>query len=187
MQGSSRVYIKTTFPPEDKSKPPLAVYLVGILGFIPLIGAIVGVVLIVLGIAAYRSWKLIVIGAAGIIWSVLVYGSLFIFTQSKTMGKLMVPSARESLSNLAKEIEFYKYENGIYPDSLQQLERGHHLVFIWDPTQPTFKKPIYFQYKNLGDHYILFSVGPDGIAHTSDDIFPVIPDTGRIHYGWINP
>jgi hypothetical protein len=97
----------------------------------------------------------------------------------------MVPSARESLSNLAKELEFYKYENGAYPDSLQQLERGGHLVFISDPTQPTFKKPIYFQYQDLGDHYTLFSVGPDGIPHTSDDIYPVIPDTGRIQYGWV--
>jgi len=179
--------MKMTVMPENKPKTPLAVYLVGILGLIPLIGAIVGVVLIIIGIAAYRNWIVVVIGAAGILWSIFLYGSLFIFTQSKTIAKLMVPSAREFLSNLAKELEFYKYENGVYPDSLPQLERGHHLVFISDPTQPTFKKPIYFQYKNLGDHYILFSVGPDGIAHTSDDIYPVIPDTGRLHYGWIKP
>jgi hypothetical protein len=43
--------------PVDKPKPPLAVYLIGILGIVPLIGAIVGVVLIILGIAAYRNWN----------------------------------------------------------------------------------------------------------------------------------
>jgi hypothetical protein len=81
--------MKMTVMPGERPKPPLAVYLIGILGIIPLIGA------------------------ARILWSVFIYGSLFIFTQSKTMGKLMVPSARESLSNLAKELEFYKYENGV--------------------------------------------------------------------------
>jgi hypothetical protein len=44
------------------AKTTISNILVGILGVIPLIGAIVGFVLIILGIAAYRSWKLIVIG-----------------------------------------------------------------------------------------------------------------------------
>lgn len=83
-------------------------------------------------------------------------------------------------------VEFYKIENGDYPDSLQQLSKKTRWIFTADPTQLNhLQKTVYFQYAHLGDHYTLFSVGPDGIAHTSDDIFPVIPDTGRIHYGWV--
>ncbi len=51
--------------PETKLKPPLAVYLVGILGIIPLVGAFVGFALIVIAIAFYRSWKLALVGAGG--------------------------------------------------------------------------------------------------------------------------
>ena len=55
-------------------------------------------------------------------------------------------------------------------------------------TQPIFAKKNYFEYQHLGEHYTLYSIGPDGIAPTSDDIYPVIPpDTGRIHYGWVKP
>src|SRR5579872_6352546 len=116
--------------PENRPKPPLAVYLVGILGIIPLLGAMVGLVLIIIGIAAYRSWILIVIGATGILWSVLIYGSLFLFTQSHWMSKQMVPGAQKELTNVARAIELYKYENGDYPDSLQQLEKKDHWIFI---------------------------------------------------------
>jgi hypothetical protein len=142
--------------------------------------------LIILGIAAYRSWVLIVIGAAGILWSVLIYGSLFVFMQSNSFSKLMAPDAKQELTNIARELEFYKIENGDYPDSLQQLSKKTRWIFTADPTQLNhLQKTVYFQYAHLGDHYTLFSIGPDGLAHTSDDIFPVIPDTGRIHYGWI--
>jgi hypothetical protein len=120
--------------------------------------------------------------------SVLIYGSLFVFTQSHWMSKQMIPSTQKELTNVARQLEFYKYENGNYPDSLQQLMKKDHWVFIADPIQLNhFKKNVYFQYAHLGDHYTLFSLGPDGIAHTSDDIYPVIPDTGSIHYGWIKP
>ena len=175
--------------PEDRPKPPLAVYLVGILGIFPLIGAIVGLVLLILGIAAYRSWKLIVIGAVGILWTVALYATLFYIGFFSVWGRRGFASiAKQQLTNTAHELEFYKIEYGDYPDSLEQLLKKDRIVFIADPTQFSFKKSVDFQYVHLGDHYTLFSVGIDGIPHTSDDIFPVIPpDTGRIHYGWIKP
>jgi hypothetical protein len=187
--GFSIIFMKMTIMPENENhpKPPLAVYLLGILGIIPLIGAIVGFILIILGIAAYRSWKLIVIGGAGILWSVVLYGSLFYFGFFSPMGRNgFAKIAKQELTEVAHDLELYKLENGDYPDSLQQLLKGNRLAFINDPTQFGFMKTTYFQYAHRGDHYTLFSVGVDGVAHTKDDIFPVIPpDTGRIHYGWI--
>ena len=93
--------------------------------------------------------------------------------------------AKGQLTDVARELEFYKLENGDYPDSLPQLMKENHPVFIVDITQFNFKNMPYYQYKHLGDHYTLFSVGKDGIANTKDDIYPHIPDTGRIRYGWI--
>ena len=181
--------MKMTVMPENKPTVPLAVYLVGILGLIPLVGAIVGLILIILGIAAFRSWKLIVIGAVSILWTIAIYGTLFYVGFFSSLGRKGWASiAKEELTNAASAIEFYKFENGDYPDSLQQLLKKNRPVFIADPTQFSFKKTVYFQYAHLGDHYTLFSVGVDGVAHTSDDIYPAIPpDTGRIHYGWVKP
>jgi Type II secretion system (T2SS), protein G len=185
--GFSIIFMKMTVMQVNKPKMPLPVYLVGILGIIPLIAAIVGFVLIILGIAAYRNWKLIVIGAFGILWSVAVYGTLFYFGFYSKWGRSgFAKAAQQQLTDDARELEFYKIENGDYPDSLQQLYRYNTFVFIVNPTQFSFKNSIHYQYEHHGDHYTLFSVGIDGIAHTRDDIFPVIPpDTGRIHYGWI--
>jgi hypothetical protein len=88
--------------PMDKPKTPLAVYLIGILGIIPLIGAIVGFVLIVLGIAAYRNWKLIVIGAISILWTVGIYGTLFYFGFFTQWGRSGFASiAKTQLTNTA--------------------------------------------------------------------------------------
>jgi hypothetical protein len=187
-QGFSIIFMEMTVMPESRPKPPLAVYLIGILGIVPLVGAIVGFVLIILGIAAYRSWKLIVIGAVSILWTVGLYGTLFYFGFFSEWGRKGFASiAKEQLTNTARELEFYKIENGDYPDSLRQLSKNNRIVFMADPTQFSFKKTVYFQYAHFGDHYTLFSIGVDGIPHTRDDIYPDIPDTGRIHYGWIKP
>ena len=93
--------------------------------------------------------------------------------------------AKEQLTNDARELEFYKVEYGDCPDSLPQLLKNGRLAFIADPTQFSFKKTVYFQYMHLGDHYRLYSFGLDGIPNTADDIYPNIPDSGRIHYGWV--
>jgi type II secretory pathway pseudopilin PulG len=180
--------MKMTVMPGDKPKTPLAVYLVGILGLIPLLGVIVGVVLIILGIAAYGSWKLIVIGSAGILWSVVLYGSLFYFGFYSSVGRSVWASiAQKNLTDCAHALELYKLEYGDYPDSLQQLYKKNNFAFISDPTQ-IGRKSTYLRYAHYGDHYTLYSVGVDGIANTRDDIYPAIPpDTGRIHYGWIKP
>ena len=104
--GFSIIFMKMTVMPEDKLKPPLAVYLIGILGIIPLIGAIVGFVLVILGIAAYRSWKLIVIGGAGILWSAAVYGTLFYIGFFSPVGRSgFAKIAKQELTEVAHDLE----------------------------------------------------------------------------------
>jgi hypothetical protein len=92
------------------------------------------------------------------------------------------PSGRNSwtsfckpqMDQLVKNIEFYKKEYGVYPDSLEQLTKDQQFLFINDSVQ-SYNKSKYgdkYIYKKAGAKYILFSMGVDGIPFTKDDIFP---------------
>lgn len=168
-----------------KSKPP---YLLGLIGLIPLVGFFVGVGLTLYGIFKYKDKILIIIGIACMIFTVAVYSSLYYVGFKSDLGKKgWEKHAQMQLNSLIKDIEFYKIEHGVYPDSLKQLkkEKVNEFVFITDPTQSTQgRKNIYYNYKNVGDKYLLFSSGTDGIPDTKDDIFPQVQtDSGKI--GWI--
>lgn len=173
-----------------KVKEPLTfkpIYLVGVICLIPLIGAIAGIIFIILGIAHYRDRVFIVMGAVGILITVAIYGSLFYFTMnSATVGNGFARLSQIQLNDLVKSIEFYKLQHGSYPDSLQQLDTKDSFVNIDDPTQ-TFKsnKRVTYQYHKLtNDKYVLFSVGVDGIPGTKDDIYPEVSkgDSSRLGY-----
>ena len=164
------------------SKPP---YGLGFLGLIPLVGLFVGIGLILYGIIKYKDKKLTAIGIACVIFTVIVYSSLFYVGFKSDFGKNgWERHAQMQLNSLVKHIEFYKLENGQYPDSLQQLESNDEFIFILDPTQSARneKRP-YYKYKNLGDKYLLFSSGTDRIPNTNDDIFPQIKSNNE-NIGW---
>ena len=57
-----------------QSKPP---YLLGLLGFIPLVGAFVGMGLFLYGLIKYKDKWLMLIGIGGIAFSVVIYSTLF--------------------------------------------------------------------------------------------------------------
>lgn len=169
--------------PDPKHRPP---YLLGLLGLIPIVGAFVGAGLILGGAIAYKSWKLIVIGVLDIVLTSVfcVFTVHYVMHYAKDWNwfhDASIISAQRNLTRAAKKLEFYKYEHGDYPDSLNQLNTDEWSNLI-DPMQKGFKN---FQYQHRGDQYELFSVGRDHKPHTADDIYPKIPDTGRIHYGWI--
>ena len=74
------------------------------------------------------------------------------------------------MNNLIKDIEFYKIQNGEYPKTLNDLDS----YSIYDPTQDSKGKNNCFNYKLIGDKYLLFSSGIDRIPNTKDDIYPEI-------------
>ena len=146
----------------------------GFLGLIPLIGAFIGIGLIFLGLFKYRDKKLVLIGFAAMIPTILIYGSLFYYDQSPSGRKNWTAFNKPDLSQLVKNIEFYKKEYGKYPDSLEQLSKEQQFLRIYDPVQ-TFSKTGYgkkYYYKRAENTYILFALGVDGIPFTKDDIFP---------------
>jgi hypothetical protein len=171
-------------------KTPLTfkpIYLIGILCFIPLLGAIAGVVLIILGIVHFRDKVFIFIGAAGILFTVALYGSLFYVAENSGFAdKGFAKIAQTQLNDLVKSIEFYKLQNGSYPDSLQQIETKDSFISIDDPLQ-TFKqkKTVTYQYHRIGSKYLLFSVGKDGKPNTPDDIYPTLTSADTSKLGFI--
>ncbi len=166
-----------------RSKPP---YLLGLLGLIPLVGFFVGIGLILYGILKYKDKKLIMIGTFCVLFTVIVYSSLFYISKKSDFGKKgWTELSQNILNSLIKEVEFYKIENGFYPENINQLEKNNQAVFINDPIQSSQnRKTTLFYYKKINENYLLFSLGFDGKPNTKDDIYPqVLGKKGRI--GWI--
>ncbi len=126
--------------------------------------------------------KLALLGGAGILVTLALYGSLFYFGFAKRGGiydELRTRLAQNSLNTLVQAVEFYKVQHGSYPESLKALQESlpkDSLVFVNDPTDVKVSgKPRYFYYERVGtDHYYLRGVGPDGLPFTSDDILPQV-------------
>jgi len=165
----------------QKSNPP---YWLGFLGVIPFVGAIVGVILIINGIFKYKNIALIILGTIGIGFTILVYNifpSASDMMKDKQTRKAFAEFSKDNLNSLVKEIEFYKIQNGIYPDSLQQIDTKGSLTNIYDPLLSGQKNRI-FNYHKIGAKYTLFSSGEDQKPNTADDIYPTIDTT---HIGLI--
>jgi len=164
------------------TKPP---YGLGYLGLFPFVGFFVGIGLTFYGIVKYKDKKLTIIGIACMLFSVVVYASIYYIGFKSEAGRRgWETHAQMQLNTLVRHIEFFKLENGHFPDSLPQLG----VPFIWDPIQPIRSgRNRQFNFKNLGDRYLLFSSGRDGIPNTDDDIFPEVNPNSK-NIGWVrNP
>ena len=163
------------------NKPP---YLLGLICLIPLVGAFVGLGLLLYGLLKYKDKWLSIIGAAGIIWTIVVYSSLFYATTHASIFKKGFEDISQmQLNGLVKNIEFYKLEHNQYPDSLKQLLNDDKLAPINDAAQGiSTRGHSNYNYEKIGSRYSLFSSGQDGIPNTKDDLFPqiIITDSSKI-------
>lgn len=166
------------------SKKIKSIYNWGYLGFIPLIGFFAGIVLILRGIFQYKDRKLIFIGIGGVLFTIIIYSLLIYQTEYSDSSKQRLRDfCISNMSTLVKDIEFYKVQNGIYPDSLEQVLKYDESVFIYDPlfSKVRKKNTIKYYYRKLNEKYTLFSIGVDRIPGTFDDIYP-----DRINSGVLN-
>ncbi|MFT3701536.1 MAG: type II secretion system protein GspG [Agriterribacter sp.] len=169
---------------DTTSIKPKFPYLVGLICIIPLIGAFVGLVLLILGLTKYRDKWLVIIGVAGIIWTILIYSFLFFaIKNAKVFKEGFSTISQMQLDRLVKDIEFYKLQHGQYPDKLSQLLNDDPQSQIYDPIELNqMRKNREYNYEKIGDKYVLFSSGQDGIPNTKDDLFPkiIINDSSKI-------
>jgi hypothetical protein len=174
-------------------------YVIGGVSFIPGIGIIFGIIAITWGLVTPKlgGKKLSIIGACGIGLSVILYGSLFYFGFVQRGGvydDLRAQLSKNTITSLVQAIEFYKTQNGNYPDSLETLRKSlpeNSMMFVHDPMHVQMGGEPRYYYYELKDpsHYYLLGVGPDEKPFTSDDIVPNIevkPNSGiglLIHKG----
>lgn len=180
--NKARVVLHKTSPTFIKpNKPP---YMLGFICLIPLVGAFVGLGLLLYGLLKYKDKWLSIIGTAGIIWTIVIYSSLFYAGKHASIfTKGFEEISQMQLNSLVKNIEFYKLEHSQYPDSLKQLLNDDKLAPINDAAQGmNTKGKSYYNYERIGDRYSLFSSGQDGIPNTNDDLFPqiTIADSSKI-------
>lgn len=159
-------------------------YVIGGISFVPGIGIIFGIVAIIWGLVTKKlgGKKLAAIGACGIGFSVILYGSLFYFGFVQRGGvydELRIQLSKNTITSLVQAIEFYKTQKGHYPDSLKVLQQSlteNSMVFVHDPTDVQMGgEPRYYHYELVDqEHYYLLGVGPDGQPYTDDDILPNI-------------
>ena len=158
----------------------------GLVGLIPNFGFIAGLILFFKGIFQFRDRWLVVIGVADVLFTVVFW---FAFTRwemnSSTFTDLHTEMSRDELTSLFKDIEFYKFQHGVYPDSLSQVAGPHGNVWINDPflNGNAGKKAANFYYEKVGDRYWLFSVGADRQPFTKDDIFPQLEPADTSKFG----
>lgn len=162
-------------------KPP---YLLGLLCLIPFVGAFVGLGLLLYGLIRYKDKWLSIIGMIGILWTIFIYSTLFYAgTHSSIFRKGFEDISQIQLNSLVKNIEYHKLVHGQYPDSLKQLLADDILAPINDAVQGmNTKENSYYNYEKIGDKYLVFSSGRDGIPNTKDDLFPqlTVNDSSKI-------
>ncbi len=151
-------------------------YYWGLLCLVPNFGAICGIILIIRGLTEFKDRKLVLIGIGGLAVTVIFITTFKYEVEHATVfTDLRTKQAQGGMNSIVKQIEFYKMQNGSYPDSLQQINKEDMLMSINDPFLG-FKdrklRSYTYNYQNLGNKYTLFSVGPDGLPNTKDDIYP---------------
>lgn len=165
-----------------RSRLGVFAYIIGAFSFIPGLGILFGIASVVWGTVTKKEGgrTLLIMGASGIGLSVVLYSALFYFAFMQRGGVydgLRTQLAEGSITTLVQAIEFYKIQNGHYPDSLQTLMKsqpGNAMNNVFDPSEPGFgRQPRYFYYELVDDsHYYLLGVGADGKPFTRDDVLP---------------
>lgn len=169
---------------EEQEKLGVFPYVIGGVSFIPGIGILFGIIAIVWGLVTKKlgGKKLAIIGACGISFSVILFCSLFYFGFVQKGGvydDLRAQLSKSTITSLVQAIEFYKTQNGHYPESLDVLSKSlpeNSMVFVFDPTHVQMGgEPRYYHYELKDEsHYYLLGVGPDEKPYTSDDVLPDI-------------
>lgn len=163
-------------------------YRKGWFGLIPLVGAFFGLWLVIEGAFKYRDRKMILIGMTAIMFTVIIYSSLFYYGEYSIAGReARIPISQEFLNTTMKDIEFYKTQRGYYPDSLEELLFVSKSNYFYDPLADGNNGPNRgnFYYRKIGNGYTLFSFGVDRKANTPDDLYPDLHNLDISKIGFI--
>lgn len=176
--------VETTPEPSPwEGKPPAFTVIIGALSFIPMCGVLFGLIAIIWGaftLRYRRGRRLALMGALGICFTALVYGGLVYVSYNLQNGGFTVftrPLSQSNINSLVQAIEFYKLQEGAYPEDLEALMISGHVsnpATVLDP-MVGFSAPsgnFYYELLTDQDGYYLLGVGKDLEPFTPDDIIP---------------
>ncbi len=170
-------------------KKSKSIYLLGLLCLWPTIGGFVGLGLLLYAIFYSKDKWLAFIGIFGIVFTIALYFYFYFcfIGKSSTSVKGLEQASRVHLNMLVKNIEYYKLQYGQYPDNLQQLKKVDPTAMVNDiiPFAGFNKLGKYYNYERVGNKYLLFSSGQDGIPNTGDDLYPQIQISDSSKIGWV--
>jgi len=180
---------------EEKKKHGVGAFVLAGISFIPLIGIFTGIICIVIAVVGKKSNSKLLggLGFAGIMFSVVLYGSLFYkMFNDEEFSKGFEVHAISAMTSLVRHIEYYKLQHGNYPGSMtalrENLKEGE-MVFSFDMSGPLNmdgqQRDFYYEVTNDGENYLLFGIGQDASPFTQDDIFPIIDPEKDKNIGWI--
>lgn len=180
---------------QKKKKHGIGAFIIAGISFIPLIGVIPGIISILNALITRRpnSKLLGILGFCGILLSVILYGVILPNAlQSTGFSKLFESHAVNAMTSLVKKIEYIKLQDGTYPDSMEKirarLQKGE-VALTYDASNASIDgvttRNFYYEVIDNGDHYLLFSVGPDTQPFTEDDIYPAIDPAKDKNIGWV--
>ena len=153
-----------------ESKPKSALgWVFGGLSFIPAIGVFFGVITIIIG-AKRKIRGQIFLGIAGILFTIIMYGSLYYFAVVAKTGPyvdLKIKIASQIVNTDAGKILLYKNQHGKLPTKLSDLGTPSETNFF--STTDPWMTEISYTAKNDGT-FELRSAGPDKVLDTADDI-----------------
>jgi len=165
------------------------------LSFIPLIGVIPGLICVVNALVSRKgnSKKLGLIGFAGIMFSVVLYGAVLPFAMKNSgFTAALEPHAKSAMTSMVRNIEYYKLQNNTYPANMDEIRASYkegELAFTFDMSGQNGigKKPrdFYYELINNDQNYLLFGVGIDSIPFTEDDIYPIVDPEKDKNIGWV--
>lgn len=171
-------------------------YVIGGASFIPLLGVPIGLIVIIWGIVKRKAGglKLALVGTCGILFTFILYGTLFykgFVEKGGIYDDLRGKMAQTQLNDLIKKIEFYRIDNGKYPDHLAELisedPSAQDFTFVHDPFVGLDDlKPKTYSYglMNDGKNYYIYSAGSDRISGTEDDIYPDVSEKQMERIGY---
>jgi len=168
-------------------------YVPAVASFIPLLGVGFGIAAILWGASKWRGGgkPVAYIGAAGIAFTVLLYGSLFAigirWSDSDEFLEAQLSLSQARLTEIMKSVEVYRLTHGEYPDSLHALDEGQGIernygdttvgpafsFRFWEYREP--QSEFYYSRLEDGSRYHLFGIGLDGEPFTDDDVYPLVP------------
>ncbi|RZJ71054.1 hypothetical protein [Flavobacterium sp.] len=163
---------------QSKNKLTLSDYVVGLFGLIPILGLLLGIILVDDG--KKRNLKgLKIIGSINI-------GATMLFVLIGIPLLFNSQAVRESekkltvylLNEIVKDLEYYKQHNGGFPESLNELKKQNAMFIDEEVIKEAGifakQKHIKFYYKKENGSYVLKSYGIDRILNTDDDIYPAL-------------